>query len=250
MTVVAVLARPPRPGLVLPELAGSGPLSDAEAADLYEAMLKDVLRAVDRSGGDLLVNYRAADDLPEGFQDVDSEATVRAVAADVLGGTDDVRFEVQVGSTTAARVGNTVTHLLREEGAASAGFVRPTAPFLTRMLVDSAAMKLRSTPVVLGPSTDGRLSFAAFTEPIDFDGALSPPELRTVTDHAADVDLGVDFVGLTPTVARPGDLSTALSLLDARRRAGRLVPEHTAGVVDDLGLAVVDEGDELRVVRD
>jgi len=249
MTVIAVLVDPPEPGLVLPELAASDTLSASEAADLYEAMLKDVLRAVDRSGGDLLVNYRQGADLPEAFSEVDAEAAVRATVADALGGTDDVRFEVQVGSTPSARAGNTVTHLLGEEDVISAAFVRPTAAFLTRTLIDSAAMKLRSTPVVLAPSTDGRVSYAAFTDPIDFEGALGDPELRTLADRAADVDLGVDFVGLTPTLERPGDLVTALTLLDARRSAGRLVPQHTAAFVDDLGLDVVVDEDGRRVVR-
>ncbi|ELK55755.1 hypothetical protein D320_02987, partial [Haloferax sp. BAB-2207] len=83
MTVIAVLAEPPRPGLVLSELAETSPLSEAEAADLYAAMLKDVCIAVERSGGDLLVNYRAEDDLPDEFAgDHDSEAEIRSVVAD------------------------------------------------------------------------------------------------------------------------------------------------------------------------
>ena len=59
MTTHAVLLDPPRPGFVLPDLVAESPLSASEAADLYAAMASDVLRTVERSGGGLLVNYRA-----------------------------------------------------------------------------------------------------------------------------------------------------------------------------------------------
>ncbi|MFB6303472.1 MAG: DUF2064 domain-containing protein [Haloferacaceae archaeon] len=246
MATVTVLADPPRPGLVLTDLAASAPVSEPEAADLYAAMLKDVLVAADAAGGDLLVNYRS-DDALDVAGETSAEAAVRAVAADALGDLEDVRFEVQVGSSLDARVGNTVTHLLREEGTTSVGVVRPTAPLLTRTDVDGAAMKLRSAPVVLGPAPDGRVHYAAFAEPIDFAGALDPPALRTLTARARDAGHEVDFVGMYPVVETGDDLATVLAMLDARGRADRERPEHLAAAVDDLGLqlAVTDDGPEV-----
>ncbi|OTF01326.1 hypothetical protein B9G38_15700, partial [Halorubrum sp. SD612] len=64
MTVVALLANPPREGLVGTAIAESTPLSPAEAADLYEAMFRDAVLAVDRSGGELLVNFPDEEALP------------------------------------------------------------------------------------------------------------------------------------------------------------------------------------------
>ena len=251
MTVIAVLADPPREGLVLSELAATSPLSEAEAADLYAAMLRDVLVAVDGSGGDLLVNYRDDEDLPaEHRTDTSSEAALRAIAADALGGTEDVRFEVQVGSSFDARAGNTVTYLLREEDASYVAVVRPTAPFLARTIVDGAAMKLRTTPVVVGPSTRGRIHYAAFAEPIDFEGALVPPAVSSLTDRAREAGHDVEFLETMPTIRHGRDLLTALPLLSARRRADHLYPEHTAAVVEDLGLGVAARDGELRVVRE
>ena len=157
MTVVAVLANPPREGLVATGLAESTPLSTAEAADLYEALFRDAVLAVHRSGGELLVNYPVDDDLPAAHRtDTAPEAELRTLVADTLGGTEDVRFERQVGSSFGARAGNTVTHLLREENADSVAVVTPQAPMLSRTVIDSAAMKLRTNEVVLGPSTRGR----------------------------------------------------------------------------------------------
>lgn len=239
MTVVAVLCDPPRPGLVLQDLVDGGPITAKAAADLYAAMLQDTFRAVDRSGGDLLVNYRAEEQLPaahRGTGDVTAEAEVRALAADALSDLDDVRFEVQVGSSYAARAGNTATHLLREEGVDSVAVVRGTAPFLTRTTIDSAAMKLRSTPVVLGPAPEGRVFYAAFTEPIDFADAFESPEVATLAARGDDAGLDVDFLPMQPVLRTTDDRRTVLPILEARRDAGRIVPRSTAPLVADLGL--------------
>ena len=251
MTTIAVLADPPREGLVATELAATTPLSEAEAAEWYTAVLKDILVAIDRSGGDLLVNYRPDDLLPDDHvTDTASEAAVRAVAASALDDLDDVRFEPQVGSTVAARAGNTVTHLLREEGVVSAAVIEPTNPFLTRTLIDNAAMKLRRSEVVLGASTRGRVYYAGFTEPIDFADAFAEPPLETLTTRGRDAEFDVDFLPVQPVVETGEDLLDALPLLNARVDAERPVPIHTATVAADLGLQVARDGAEPRLVVD
>ncbi|MFD1571739.1 DUF2064 domain-containing protein [Halorubrum laminariae] len=251
MTVVVVLAKPPREGLVATGIAESTPLSTAEAAELYEALFRDAVLAVDRSGGDLLVNYPVDDDLPaEHRTDIAPEAELRSLVADTLGGTEDVRFERQVGSSFGARAGNTVTHLLREENADSVAVVTPSAPLFSRTLVDSAAMKLRTNEVVLGPSTRGRTYYAGFTEPIDFDGAFDAPSLPTLAARGRDAGLDVEFVEPAPSLSDGGDLLDAIPMLRARFAAERVVPDHTAAFVHDHGLDVVVEDGQTRVVRD
>lgn len=241
MTTVAVLADPPVEGVVLPELAG-GLLDESEATALYTAMLIDVCRAVEASGAELLVNYRPAEQVPDG---VDPEAAVRTPLDEALDAPGDARYEVQVGSTLSARVGNTVTHLLEREGVKTAAAVTPTGGLLTRQLIDSAAMKLRSSGVVLGPATDGRVYYAGFAAPVDFEDAYEAPAVGTLTDRAMDADLGVDFLPTTPVVETPGDLRTVVPLLRARRRAERVVPPRTTTLIEGLGLRV-DESSELR----
>ena len=251
MTTIAVLADPPRDGLVATDLASTSPLTEAEAAEWYAAVLKDACVAVDKSGGDLLVNYRPDDLLPdEHVTDTPSEAAVRAVVASALDDLGDVRFEPQVGSNMAARAGNTVTHLLREEDVVSAAVVDPTIPFLTRPIVDNAAMKLRRSEVVLGTSTRGRVYYAGFTEPIDFTDAFADPALETLTARGRDEGHDVDFLPVQPVVETGSDLLDALPLLHARVDAERIVPVHTATVVDELGLRVDYDGAEPRLVRD
>ena len=246
MTVVAVLADPPRPGLLLPRLATTSPLSEAEAASLAAAMLKDTLRAVEASGGDLLVNYRPDDLLPDRHArpDESAEAAVRSLADDALDDPEAARFEVQVGSTLSARAGNTVTHLLETEGAQSAAVVRGDTPLLKRSTIDSAAMNLRTNEVVLGPSTDGRVYYAGFTAPIDFEGAFADPALETLVDGANDAGYDTEFLAMLPTVRTGADLTTLVSSIRARWQAGRVVPEHTATFVVEHGLTVVGDGED------
>lgn len=237
MTVVALLARRPDEGVVLTGLADETPLSTAEAATLYEAMLADTMAAVRNSGGDLLVNYAPGED------DAETEARLRSVAASTLDDPDDIRFEVQVGSTESAVVGNTITHLLETEDAATAAVLRPEAPLVGRALVDSAAMKLRRNDVVLGPAEDGHVYYAGFGDPIDFENALAPPTVETLATRAVDAGLDVALESQHSLVRSAAGLRTVLATLQARRSAGLPLPEATTDVVDQLGLVVEGEGD-------
>ncbi|AJF26438.1 hypothetical protein SG26_12210 [Haloarcula sp. CBA1115] len=246
MTTVTVLADPPVEGFVLQDLAGDL-FDDAEAAKLYEAMLLDVCRAVEISGAELLVNYRASEQVPDG---VDPETAVREPVTEALESPGNARFEVQVGSTFAGRVGNTVTHLLNREDVATVAAVEPTAALLNRQLIDSAAMKLRSSGVVLGPAEGGRVYYAGFGEPIDFEDSYATPAVETIGERAADAGLDVDFLPSTPVLETQSDLKTMVPLLRARNRAGRVVPERTMTFFDDLGIRVVDNDGEPTVVRE
>ena len=235
MTVVALLATRPDE-TALPGLSETATLSPAETTRLYEAMLVDAMRTIDRSGGELLINYDPGDD------EAETKAALRALAAQALADPDEARFEPQVGSNTAAVVGNTVTHLLEQENATTAAMLRPEAPLVPRTMVDSAAMSLRRHEVVLGPAADGRLYYAGFREPIDFENAFSPPAAETVATRGADAGYDIDFEPQHTLVDTPADLRSVLALLQSRRRSGVPVPSATAALVDDLGL--VAAGDE------
>lgn len=243
MTTIAVLADPPRPGDVLPRLAPD-PLDETEAVDLYTALLRDACLAVERSGGDLLVNFRAPDD---------GEADAREAVADALvpalESPESARYEVQVGSTRSARVGNTVTHLLDREGVRSAAVLDPTVTLLERRYVDSAAMKLRGAEVVLGPGRDGRIWYAGFTDPVDFTDALAPPALGTLTDRARSQGASVDFIESLPVVERPADLASVLVRIRALERADKFVPPHASATIADMGLEAVADDRGLHVRR-
>lgn len=239
MSVVVVPVDPPREGLVLSRLYATTPLSQADAADLYAAMVKDTVSAAHGSGGDLLVNYRPDDLLSEQYREAESAQTaVRATVETALSDLEDVRFERQVGSTYAGRVGNTVTHLLKQEDAGAVLVVDPTAVLAGRTVIDSAGMKVRRSEVVLGPAPGGRVHLAGFAEPIDFENAYAAPAVETLTARAGDAGYNVDFVELSPVVETGSDLATLVSIVRARAAAGRIIPEHTLGVIEDLGLSV------------
>ena len=244
MTTVAVLCDPPRPGLAFGELVETTPLSPAEAAELYAALTRDTVRAVVRSGGDPLVNYR-----PDNALDVagdDAEAELRELLADVV---DDARFEPQVGESLAGRIGNTATHLLETEAVASVAVARPEAAFFARTEIDGAAMKLRSTDAVVGPAPGGRVHFAAFGEPVDFADCLAPPAVATLTDRCLDAGLDVEFLERKPLLETAADLAAVVTGVRTCRRADGIVPRALAEWVADSGLAVEATGDGLAVTR-
>jgi glycosyltransferase A (GT-A) superfamily protein (DUF2064 family) len=243
MTVVVLLADPPRPGLCFPDLAATSPLTESEVAELAAAIAKDTMRAVERSGASLLVNYRPDDLLPEVHRtDAAPEAELRALAADALEDVSDVRFEPQVGSTTSARVGNTVTHLLEEEEIRSVVVLPGNTPFVTRTGIDSAAMKLRSNEVVLGPGARGSVYYAGFTDTLDFTDAMAPPALNTLAELARGEGHDTEFVPTQPTIETGDDLASVVAEIRARVAAGRAVPEFTTALIEEYGLVVDENG--------
>jgi glycosyltransferase A (GT-A) superfamily protein (DUF2064 family) len=241
MTVVAVLADPPREDLVLSTLPESTPLSASDAVALYEAALADTVTAVQDSGGECIVNYRDEDTLPEEHSEGDARAEIDALLADAE--LDDVRREVQVGSTPAARVGNTVTHLLEREEARTAAVLRPTAPLVGRQQIDSAAMKLRRHDAVLGPSTAGRVYYAGFAEAVDFEDALVHPALETLTTRVDDARATADYLPALPSIATPVGLAETVATIRSRETTGLAVPERTAAAIEELGIRVDPDGD-------
>lgn len=252
MAISAVLVDPPRPGLVLPNLVATAPLSDREAATLYAAMAKDVLSAVERSGAELLVNYRDEETLSDEHthnDGTDAETAVRSLAADALSDPDAARYEVQVGSTPASRAGNTATHLLEEEGADSVSILDPRAPTVVRTDLDGAAMSLRTSETVIGPATGGQVYYHGMTEPIDFDGAYDPPAVSSITRRAADAGHDVAFVSMQPLVETAADLATLLVVIEARVAAGSPVPEATTEALYDLDLRASVEAGARTVKR-
>ncbi|WP_049970277.1 TIGR04282 family arsenosugar biosynthesis glycosyltransferase [Haladaptatus cibarius] len=255
MTTIAVLADPPREGFVLPELAHSSPLSESEVAELYAEMLKDTFVAAAKSGGDLLVNYRPDDAIPDEFAgETSSEDELRKLAEKALedvtlGEDDEVRFEVQVGETFAGRAGNTATHLLEQESVDSVAIVDGTTPMLTRKDLDSAAMKLRRSEVVLGPAEDGRAYFVGLKDTIDFTEAYATPELETLTEKGVDAGHEVDFMPTMTNVRTGEDLRSLVPLLNARIAAGRIVPVNTATYLNELGLRVEEVDGSREIVR-
>ncbi|ELY61887.1 glycosyltransferase family protein [Natronolimnohabitans innermongolicus] len=257
--IVVVPVDPPREGLVLPSLVDESSLSPAEAVSLYEAAVADVLRAVASSGGDLLINYRDGETVPDEYVDggADPEAEIRSLAVDALGKItevsaesdgeggadgDGVRFERQVGSTRSARVGNTVTHLLEREDATSVGVLEPTAPLVRRTEIDGAAMSLRRNDVVLGPSTEGETYLAGFAAPVDFTDAYTTPRVATLADRAAEAELGTGFAPMMPSIETPAGFRATIAMLEARAAAETPGGEATAAVIDDLGLSVGPDG--------
>lgn len=227
-----------------PAAAGSSPAGDEQASDGEQTTDGEQPTGDRQAGaGDTVAE---SDQSAAGHLPADPEAAVRTIASEALMDVTDARFERQVGSSVAARIGNTVTHLLTEEDADSVAVVRPIAPLVRRSIIDGGAMKLRSNEVVLGPTTAGGVYFAGFTEPIDFGGAFGPSELGVVTDRGRDAGHDVEFLRHVPRVDTTAGLCSTVPTVRSRVRAERIVPAETATAIHELGVAVRDG----RLVRD
>lgn len=246
MTVHALLVGSPGTG---PALAGLVDDDPTEAtARLEAAALRDAAAAVAASGGELLVNHPDEDRLaPAGDDARTPREELRGLLEDVVPAIDDVRFEVQVGDSFEARAAHVVTHLLEQEGVDSVAVLDGRAPTLDRTALDQAAMKLRRSEVVLGPAAGGRVAYAGFASPVDLAETWSPPEVATLASRGVAAGHDVDFLPVQPHLDDPTGPATLVSVLTARRAAGRRVPAHTATAVEELGLQVVDTPGGRRV---
>lgn len=241
VTVHALVTDPPRPGLALTGLiADEGPLTPDAAATLATAMIRDAAVAAVNSGGDLLVNHPTEAQLPaDARTGTDPVTELR----DLLGGAvnlDEIRFEAQVGETPAERVGNTVHYLLEEEETASVAVLDGRAPTLDHTVLDSAAMKLRRSEVVVGPAPGGRAAYLGLTEPVELADRWPLPTLPAAVRRAVEAGHDVDFLPLHPRVDDPFGLATVVAIVQSRQAAGRRVPEHTAAAIESLDLEVIE----------
>lgn len=226
MTLHVLVVEPPESGESLPGVV-DGPLAPEAAASLHEASIMDAMVAAELSGGELLVNH------PE-----DAEAAFRSMAEAALEAPDAVRYEVQVGSSFAARAGNAATHLLEEEAVDSVAVQRGTAPTVDRTALDGAAMQLRRNEVVIGPGTGGRDAYLGLSAPIDFEDAFDPPAIETLARRGVDAGHDVAFLATHPVIEDEAGLATLVATVRARRLAGRAVPAHTAEAIEALDLRV------------
>jgi hypothetical protein len=238
MTTVVVLAAPPVEECV-PDLLP--PAVDAgDDSTLSRAMLADVCTTIQRGEGDVLINHPPAEEVPDS---VDSEESIREALSDVPA-PGEIRYEVQVGETRAGIVGNALTHLLDSEQHETVAVADPTALLLRREHIGNAVMQLRSHDVVLGPAPGGRVYFAGFREPVDFTDCFADPAVETLAEKGREAGHSVSFLPMTPLFESPEDFRTAISLLRARMRAERLVPEHTTPLVEQWGLSAAGDASD------
>jgi len=248
MTTLAVLADPPIEGVVGQRLVETTPLDATDVVSLYEAMLSDVVRAAEAASGQLLINYRPREHL-EISDDVSPKGRLEAVVTEAVKKPDDVRYEVQVGSSFAARAGNTVRHLLDTEEQGSVHVIEPTVPLVTRQGIDAMSIKLRRSSVVISPGPGGRVGYAGFSEPVDFEGAYDPPAVTSLVEAARAASLDVDFVPSLQPVETGTDLTSVISTVRARALADRLYPTRTYEWAQHQGVYGVEGEDGLDVEK-
>lgn len=225
--------------MALPELVSAGVLGSDAAATLAGAMVRDAAIGAAHSGGELLVNYSTDEQLPAELRtEVEPVDELRELLDGALADLGPVRFEPQVGETRATRIENSIDHLLVQEGVDSVAVLDGRAPTLDRPTLDSAAMKLRRSEVVVGPAPGGRVAYLGLTEPVDLGDLELPFALTTVVERAVGNGHDVDFLPMHPRVTDVTDLSTLIAHVEARRTAGRRVPKQTAAALGSIDVGI------------
>lgn len=146
-----VFAKAPVPGSVKTRM--TPPLEPAEAAELYAAMLDDVLEATARAAGELDLTPVLAVHPPESL----ARVAERAPAA--------FRVVEQRGADLGARMGRAVD----EAGAAGAGLVLirgSDSPALGVATLSDACLALASADLVVSGDPDGGYNLVGVREPI------------------------------------------------------------------------------------
>lgn len=235
MTVHVVLADPPGVDPRLPGLIESTPLDATDTATLAEAMLQDVCRTIETSGGELVVGVRRGDraDAPAG-ESVDGP--IASVIEPALEDPGSAVVEPLAGKAPDELAATALERHFEDEAATSVAIVSARAPTIARTDLDGAAMKLRRSDAVVAPAPGDRFAYLGLSEPLGLAEQPLPPELTAVVDECVDAGHETDFLRMHPVVAHGADLVSLVAVVESRRTAGRWLPPFTTQAIDDLGL--------------
>lgn len=241
MTTVAVLVEDSSKRTLLSDLVERNVLSRGETGDLFEAMVRDVIGTVDRSGGEVVVAART-DDVDLGGTDPHGETdeSLRHRFGEAVEG--ELEVEVSGESDRASWIEAVLRSLLDRPGVETAAVVPASVPMLERTHVDGAAMRLRRSSMVLGPDHRGGTFYVGTDGSAAFGGGLDPSVEVSLVREARRRGSEVDFLPVVPTVRGGRDLRWLVGHVEALRAAGRRVPARTAAWIDGVGATMTDEG--------
>ncbi|MCH2187347.1 TIGR04282 family arsenosugar biosynthesis glycosyltransferase [Myxococcota bacterium] len=201
--VVAVLAKSPHPGRVKTRMCP--PLDPHQAADLYEAMLADVLAATERFARESGLDPVLCVDPPEAVSDL-----VRLAPP-------SFRVVAQHGAGLAERMAWALDEA-RATGAAKVLLRGSDNPALSRAILDSALEALEEADLVVSPDLDGGYGLIGMRGPWSavFDHPMSRPSVLDDTlTHAARLGLRVQQLEGSFDLDRGSDLDR---LIEASER--------------------------------
>lgn len=241
MTTVAVLVEASNKRTLLSDLVERNVITRGETSDLFEAMIRDVIGTVERSGGEVVVAARTDDEDLEGTDPhVEIDESLRRRFGEAVEGELDV--EVSGESDRAVWIEAVLRSLLNRPGVETAAVVPASVPMLERTHVDGAAMRLRRASMVLGPDHRGGTYYLGVGDVAVLGAGLDPSVEVTLVRGARQQGSEVDFLPVVPTVTDGRDLTWLVGHVEALRTAGRRIPERTAAWIDGVGATVTDEG--------
>lgn len=248
MNSLIVFAKTPRAGEVKTRLLENTQLSEDEVCDLYRAFLCDVLTVAGKSDADrIIVNFLPAD----GETEMAELAKGRVPP-------EKLTLLSQSGKDFSERVQNSFKNVF-SSGGTSVVMIGSDSPTLQPKTINSAfALLGENSGVVLGPSGEGglyliglasgylpdfRKIFGESSELLNFTRELeNAKQPLSLLEELTDVDVASDLVMLISIIA-------AMRL--AKNSAGKVFPENSARMIDELKLGVKrgDDTRDKRVVR-
>lgn len=237
MTSHGVVVDPPRTGGVLTSLVESGAVSAADAATLYQGLVKDTLRNVETSGGELTVFVPPPDTASTGDgETTEPAAELRALGVESLDDPDAVTIVEQTGGSKLARTADAIEWLTANTEEATVAVLDVRAPLLFRSVLDQAAMQLRRHDVVIAPSPHGRAAYLGLAESLDASDTEPALGIEALVAQATRANLSVGFLPVQPFLESTRDLAGLRSLLRARATADHVVPVHTFNALQELSV--------------
>lgn len=248
MTSLAVELPPLETPRVISSLSAETSLSETEARELLLSVTKDVVRAVDESGGDLVVIGTSA--TTPATKEVgwdDPERGTRVLLEQALPDGAEPPVVWRDGSGSPAGLEAILAAAGETAPAASTAVVRTISPLLQRRHIDAAAMRLRTHDVVLGPSTGCRWYLAGISKGFSFDPAGAEAQLTALAVGAAEANGELALLPCLPGIMTASELASVVSILEVSRLTEHAIAPHTRAWLDQTSVHTdLDRPPELQ----
>lgn len=240
MTAIGILGLPPDSASIVSNLRDTTALEIEQIQSLVAGVTQDTARAAFESGGEPLVvvpKDPGAGIIPNGSPDV--RTYLESILEPVVPENDSIQWYEH--DAAPGRSLNTVLDGLAEvSNAASVAVIAPLTPFVQRRHVDTAAMRLRSADLVVGPATDGCGYFigrhrdragADWSGTADLDGVVSA---------AQDTGEEVDWLPILPSIGQQSPMEPLRSILQLAAVAEKPVAPATRSWLSAVDLSALN----------
>lgn len=246
MTALAVPVPPSDVMRIRDRLVASTPLTFDEVTKLMVATCQDVCHAVAGSGGEaFIVPLEPETSIPGWTNPSEITEEIARTATDA---------DNEITVTPTQPVDETgmqrLLDLVRERSdEASLAVVTPVTPLIQRRHVDAAAMRLRTSDVVVGPTS--RCGWYFFGVSRETDLTLGPDAcaLPTITRDVLEAEVSIASIPFLPRMETNEELSTILGLVDLATITDPARAPFTRSWAERTGIQIGVEDGGVQITR-